>query len=314
MRNQIYNYYYLILFVLHYVYAFRQSSTAFGSSLGKNGRYLNSERNIRTNDRLLRPLMRNKSFHSTNHRSMKSLSMKFNIDLRSEALNSLMESAVALMTTGPTIAKEVSVTVQPADIIFFLFFYVFYKRSLRIAHSFQKYLWTFLSLGTPYEWNKSVLGFLEERCGLLMKLIGCNYVAKIVVIILGKLGLRIRNDFPQLLARVSYALYVTNFVDMFKSRFLHTFWPKLAESRRQSYVVNRSSSVVIWVVGVIIACEMVSTYLKVPLSSTLAFGGFGGLALGLSARDIAANFLGGLMLLFNEPFTPGLFCFYDKND
>ncbi len=45
--------------------------------------------------------------------------------------------------------------------------------------------------------------------------------------------------------------------------------------------------------------------LQVPLQSTLAFGGVGGLALGLSARDIAANFLGGMLLLFNEPFTPG---------
>jgi MscS family membrane protein len=50
---------------------------------------------------------------------------------------------------------------------------------------------------------------------------------------------------------------------------------------------------------------MVSTFLKVPLSSTLAFGGVGGLAIGLSARDIVANFLGGMLLLFNEPFTPG---------
>lgn len=50
---------------------------------------------------------------------------------------------------------------------------------------------------------------------------------------------------------------------------------------------------------------MISSYLKVPLSSTLAFGGVGGLAVGLSARDVAANLLGGMMLLFNEPFTPG---------
>jgi small-conductance mechanosensitive channel len=54
----------------------------------------------------------------------------------------------------------------------------------------------------------------------------------------------------------------------------------------------RSTSVVIWIVGVLVACEMVSTFLRVPLSSTLAFGGVGGLAIGLSARDIAANFLG----------------------
>lgn len=62
---------------------------------------------------------------------------------------------------------------------------------------------------------------------------------------------------------------------------------------------------IIWIIGGLIACEMVSTYLKVPLSSTLAFGGVGGLAIGLSARDLAANFLGGMLLLFNEPFTPG---------
>lgn len=72
-----------------------------------------------------------------------------------------------------------------------------------------------------------------------------------------------------------------------------------------TYFLNRSTSVVIWIVGVLIVCEMFSTFFRVPLSSTLAFGGVGGLAIGLSARDIAANFLGGMLLLFNEPFTPG---------
>lgn len=138
-----------------------------------------------------------------------------------------------------------------------------------------------------------------------MKIIGGNYIVQIFVIILGKLGLRQRSDFPSLVARVAYALYATQVIDMFKSRFLTTFFPKLAESRRQSYVVNRASSVVIWLVGALIACEMVSTFLKVPLSTFITFGGFAGLALGLSARDVAANFLGGLLLLFNEPFTPG---------
>lgn len=75
------------------------------------------------------------------------------------------------------------------------------------------------------------------------------------------------------------------------------------------------------------SCEIVATFLKVPLTSLLAFGGvgeqpyeiyrvncrelsckwcLGGLAIGLSARDMVANFLGGLLLLFHEPFTPGV--------
>jgi MscS family membrane protein len=61
----------------------------------------------------------------------------------------------------------------------------------------------------------------------------------------------------------------------------------------------------LWTIGILAACEMISSYLKVPLSSTLALGGVGGLAVGLSLRDIAANFVGGMLLLFNEPFTPG---------
>jgi hypothetical protein len=32
----------------------------------------------------------------------------------------------------------------------------------------------------------------------------------------------------------------------------------------------------------------------------------GGLAIGLSTKDMVGNFLGGLLLLINEPFTPGV--------
>lgn len=146
---------------------------------------------------------------------------------------------------------------------------------------------------------------MESRSSQLAKLMGCNYVVKLLCMVLAKIGFRIRSDFPDLLSRISYALYASHFLDQFKSKFLHIFFPALAENRRQSYVVKRSTSFIILLIGVLVACEMVSTYLKVPLSSTLAFGGVGGLALGLSARDIAANFLGGLLLLFNEPFVPG---------
>ena len=72
--------------------------------------------------------------------------------------------------------------------------------------------------------------------------------------------------------------------DKFKEEFLHTFLPSLKDNRRQTYVVNRFCSVAIWTVGVLIVCEMFSIFFKVPLSSTLAFGGVGGLAIGLSAR------------------------------
>lgn len=191
------------------------------------------------------------------------------------------------------------------DFFLFLFFQLTYRRASRMAHKLQIFAWKWLALGKPFEFKKSILGFAEERGGLLAKIMGCNYLVKIVFRVLQKLGFRVDTGLPYLISKIAYTMYVINFVDLFKSQFLHTFFPSLAENRRQSYVVNRSTSVIIWIVGVLAASEMVSTYFKVPLSSTLAFGGVGGIALGLSARDIAANFLGGMLLLFNEPFTPG---------
>ena len=205
----------------------------------------------------------------------------------------------------PPVMRSLFSSVFLGDLLMFAMFQLSYKRSLRWAHKLQIVGWRLLSMGDVLNFNKSILGFLEERAGLLSKLMGCNYAIKLICLILTKLGFHIRSDLPILISKVLYAMYITHFIDLFKTRFMSVFLPSLTENRRQSYVFTRSSSVVVWSVGILVACEMVSTYLRVPLTSTLAFGGVGGLVLGFSARDIAANFLGGMLLLFNEPFTPG---------
>ena len=207
--------------------------------------------------------------------------------------------------TVPLVLRSLFSSIYPGDLFLFALFQLSHKRTLRLAHKLQIIVWKVLSMGQVLSFNKSILGFLEERATLLSKVMGCSYIVKLTCMVLSKLGFHMRPDLPILLSKVMYALYISNFIDLFKTKFLHMFLPNLSENRRQSYVVNRSTSVVIWIVGILVACEMVSTFLRVPLSSTLAFGGVGGLAIGLSARDIAANFLGGMLLLFNEPFTPG---------
>jgi len=41
------------------------------------------------------------------------------------------------------------------------------------------------------------------------------------------------------------------------------------------------------------------------VSGVLAFGGVGGIAVGFAARDLLANFFGGLMIYLDRPFTVG---------
>ena len=205
----------------------------------------------------------------------------------------------------PTVVKSLLMGMAFGDVFLFIFFQLTYRRTLRWCHRLQIVMWKWLALGTPLEFKKSILGFAEERGNLLAKIMGCNYIFKLLVRILQKIGFRLDSGLPILVSKIAYTLYGANFIDLFKTQFLPTFFPDLENNRRAAYVFDRFTSVTIWVVGVLAVCEMVSTYFKVPLSSTLAFGGVGGIALGLSARDIAANFLGGMLLLFNEPFTPG---------
>lgn len=201
--------------------------------------------------------------------------------------------------------KDIIQLLSIKELLLFIVFRFSFSRALKLSHRLQKVAWNVLAFGKPLEWEKSILGFVEERCDLLATLMGCNYVIKVVISLLKRIGFRINSGFAVLFAKIAYTYFAANVIDLFKTRYLKNFVPTLRESRRQSYVVNRSLSVTIWFVAFLSICEMVSTFLQVPLSSTLAFGGVGGLAIGLSARDIAANFLGGMLLLFNEPFTPG---------
>eukprot|EP01031_Cornospumella_fuschlensis_P047179 gene47179-57782_t len=106
-----------------------------------------------------------------------------------------------------------------------------------------------LAMGKPYEYKRSIIGFTEDRAGLLVKLMTCNYIVKLICSLLNQLGFRIPRDLPLLLSSISYSLYIAHFVDLFKTQFMKTFVPQVAESRRQSYVLDKSSSVIIWVIA-----------------------------------------------------------------
>lgn len=222
-------------------------------------------------------------------------------------IGSMQIFAGSTLTYGSVslILNNLMSNMHPGDFMFLIIFNLVYKKSLRFGHRVQGWVFKIFNMGTLFEYPKSILGFIEKRSGLFVQLLVFNYLAKLSCSFLVRLGLRIRPEFPMILSRLSYLFYGANFLDHFKAKFVHLFFPSMTEDRRKNYVFNRSVSAILWFVTFLLACEMISTYLKVPLSSTLAFGGVGGVAIGLSAKDIAANYLGGMLLLFNEPFTPG---------
>lgn len=107
------------------------------------------------------------------------------------------------------------------------------------------------------------------------------------------IGWRVRGDSARLLASLLYIGYGAFFINEVKKQYLPAWVPSLQEDKRRSYIIDRSSSVVLWILAIFSCIECISAFLKVPLSSTLAFGGIGGLAFGLASKDVVSNFFGG---------------------
>ena len=64
---------------------------------------------------------------------------------------------------------------------------------------------------------------------------------------------------------------------------------------------------IIKVIVVIITLLILMQELGLSISGLLAFGGVGGLIVGLAAKDLLSNFFGGMMIFFDRPFRVGEF-------
>ncbi len=90
-----------------------------------------------------------------------------------------------------------------------------------------------------------------------------------------------------------------------KGKLLPLVWPDLKSDKRKAFIYNRSTSFLLWLFVALGVLQIVSDALNVPIASTLAFGGAGGIVFGLASRGILENFFAGLVLLLSEPFVPG---------
>lgn len=77
--------------------------------------------------------------------------------------------------------------------------------------------------------------------------------------------------------------------------------PKGSDDRASINAVARLARITIWVLVVL----MVMQSLGVSVSGLLAFGGIGGIAVGFAAKDLLANFLGGVSIYLDRPFAVG---------
>ena len=77
--------------------------------------------------------------------------------------------------------------------------------------------------------------------------------------------------------------------------------PRRSDDKATIRATVRLARIALWIVVAL----MILQSLGVSVSGLLAFGGIGGIAVGFAARDLLANFLGGLSIFLDRPFTVG---------
>jgi len=105
---------------------------------------------------------------------------------------------------------------------------------------------------------------------------------------------------------IAGAWFLMRWVDKLRSRF--TSAANVDKSQVNAY--SRVAMVIVAAIAVLIICDTIG----LKLQSLLAFGGFGGLAIGFAGKEIISNFFSGFMIYVTRPFKVGEWIRSIEND
>ena len=145
-------------------------------------------------------------------------------------------------------------------------------------------------------WDDALLHAIRQPLGLLIWVLGLSWAAEMV-------AAQGDSSFGQLVEPLRY-IAVAAVLAMFLYRFV--------EETEGGFIANGADVTTANAIGKLLRISVIITAvlsvlqtLGVSVSGVMAFGGIGGIAVGFAAKDLLANFFGGLMIYLDRPFVVG---------
>jgi MscS family membrane protein len=159
-----------------------------------------------------------------------------------------------------------------------------------------------LELGTRTPWDEAFVDALRQPVSVLIWLLGIAFAAEIVE---RATHAAIFSAVPPLRA-LGVVATLTWFVIRLVARGQKIVMSRPLRDGSLPDVTTVDSIAKLLRVSVLITGALVALQtLGFSISGVLAFGGVGGIAVGFAARDLLANFFGGLMVYLDRPFAVG---------
>ncbi len=152
---------------------------------------------------------------------------------------------------------------------------------------------------THANWDKILINAVHKPLGILILFLGISYSIDIIRIELNQVIFHAIDPLRDLVVVAILTWFLIRFIDQCEWAYAHR------ELNRKKKI---DVTTIVAIAKVTRACVIIAAALAVldvagySVSGILALGGVGTLIAGLAAKDLLANFFGGLMIYFDRPF------------
>lgn len=155
---------------------------------------------------------------------------------------------------------------------------------------------------THNPWDDAVIDALRRPLSVLIWVVGIAFAAEIV-------GARTEAELFKIVDPIR-EIGVIVVLAWFLIRFIRRIEQNIIEVKRKNdpqYDITTIDAIAkLLRISIMITATLVALQtLGFSVSGVLAFGGVGGIAVGFAAKDLLANFFGGLMIYLDRPFSVG---------
>lgn len=155
---------------------------------------------------------------------------------------------------------------------------------------------------TPVYWDNALVEALNRPLGVFIWVVGLAFAMQIIHAETGAAIFEAVEPIRDVAIIATMAWFLVRFIGLAENNIIAK-----REARGESYDRTTLDAIakLLRISVIITATLVVLQTLGFSITGVLAFGGIGGIAVGFAAKDLLANFFGGLMIYLDRPFAVG---------
>lgn len=150
-------------------------------------------------------------------------------------------------------------------------------------------------------WDDALFGALFKPAQWMIWLVGLSYAAEVAIRQTDSALIDILPGLRRVISIGIFTWFIVGFLSRAEKNLMSPEYSHKPMDPTTAMAIGKLLRVSVIITSVLVALQSMGY----SISGVLAFGGIGGIAVGFAAKDLLANFFGGLMIYLDRPFAVG---------